>query len=92
VSVYVDSETEAPAFAAVKIGKIGRRRLVLVPLADASVASTSITVKCGKKLAMTAPPVGLGTQLPAEAEAALYAHYELTYLALADSRRRLEQL
>jgi len=85
-SLYLDTDTGMVSFAGVAMLRRCRRRLVFVPLADATVAPSSVTVKCGKELARRCPSVRSGHALPAEVEPALFAHYDLAY-APAGSRR-----
>jgi hypothetical protein len=77
------------SFAGVAMIRRGRRRLVFVSLTDASIGSASVTVKCGKELARRAPSVRHGETLPADAEPALFAHYDIPYLSPQTNRRRL---
>jgi len=86
-SLYLDTDTGAVSFAGVAMLRHGRRRLVFVPLADATVAPSSVTVKCGKELARRSPSVRPGHSLPAEAEPALFAHYDLAYAPAGSPRR-----
>jgi hypothetical protein len=78
-TLYVDTDTNLVSFAGVAMLRRGRRRVVFVPLADATVSKASITVRCGKELARRAPSVRPGEVLPADAEAELFAHYEIPY-------------
>ncbi|MGH3279683.1 MAG: PRC-barrel domain-containing protein, partial [Trebonia sp.] len=43
-AIYVDTSTDEPAFASVRIGMPGRRRLTFVPLDRATVAPGSVRV------------------------------------------------
>jgi hypothetical protein len=86
-SLYLDTDTGTVSFAGVAMLRHGRRRLVFVPLADATVGPSAVTVKCGKELARRSPSVRPGHSLPAETEPALFAHYDLAY-APAGSRPR----
>jgi hypothetical protein len=89
-SLYRDADTGEVSFAGVAMLRRGRRRVVFVPLDDALLSRASITVRCGKQLARRAPSVRPGEMLGAEAEADLFAHYEIAYLpAEAADRRRL---
>jgi hypothetical protein len=78
-SLYVDTDTNELSFAGVAMSRRGRRRVVFVPLDDATLGTASITVRCGKELARRAPSVRPGEVLPVDAEAALFAHYEIPY-------------
>ncbi len=88
-AVYVDTATDDPAFATVQTGLPGRRRLLLVPLADATVGPDHVRVTCSKNLARKAPAIELDGELAAAAEPAVYAHYEVPYTVGAAGERRL---
>lgn len=75
--LYSDVDTGAVTFGGVALIRHGRRRLVLVCLADATVGPNSVTVKCGKDLARRAPSVRPGEALSVDAEQALFAHYDM---------------
>ena len=49
-AVYFDTATDQPAFLSVKIGMVGRHRLVFVPLGGAVVSPNSVKVTADKKL------------------------------------------
>jgi hypothetical protein len=85
-SLYLDTDTNVVSFAGVAMLRRGRRRVVFVPLDDATLGTASITVRCGKELARRAPSVRPGETLAVDAEAALFAHYELPYTPV-ESRR-----
>ena len=87
-TLYIDPDTGAVSFGGVGMLRRGRRRIVLVPLIDATIGSASITVKCGKELARRAPSVRPGQMLPAEAEPGLFAHYDIPHV-LEPTERRL---
>ena len=89
VDVYADIESGAVLFAGVAMVRRGRRRLVFVSLAGARLGRKSVTVQCGKDLARRAPSVRPGETLPADAEPALFAHYEIPYTTLDAQRARL---
>jgi hypothetical protein len=78
-AVYVDTATDEPAFAAVKVSALRGRRLVFVPLAGATVAPDHLRVQISKDQAKTAPSIGTDGELRAESEPELFAHYELPY-------------
>ncbi|NSC20798.1 PRC-barrel domain containing protein [Streptomyces albus subsp. chlorinus] len=88
-SVYVDTATDRPSFATVTVGLPGRHRLVFVPLAGATVGPRYLKVKYPKSLVKDAPSIGTDDVLPAEDEAAVFAHYELEYAQGAGGERRL---
>lgn len=78
-SLYLDTDTNEVSFAGVAMTRLGRRRVVFVPLDDATMSNAAITVRCGKELARRAPSARPGEVLPVDAEAALFAHYEIPY-------------
>ncbi len=88
-AVYFDTATEQPAFATVTVGMVGRRRLVLVPLAGATVAPEHVRVQSDKSLVKGAPSIETDGELPAAEEPALFAHYGLDYQLGATGERRL---
>jgi hypothetical protein len=88
-AVYFDTATDQPAFATVQIGMVGRRRLVFVPLAGATVSPSSVRVGVEKKLAKRAPAIDTDGQLTAADEPAVFEHYGLTYQLGRSGERRL---
>jgi hypothetical protein len=80
-SVYVDTTTDQPSFAAVVTGIIGRHKLTFVPLTNATVAPGHIRVTVSKDLAKNAPSIDTDGELTAEQEPAVFDHYGLTYTA-----------
>lgn len=78
-AVYVDTTTDEPAFATVKVGFIGRHRLIFVPLLGATVTPKAVRVRYDKKLAGGAPGIDLDGELAAADEPAVFAHYGLPY-------------
>ena len=88
-SLYCDVDTPTVAFAAVAMIRRGRRRLVFVPLAGATLDEASVTLRCGALLARRAPQVRPGQGLPVELEADLYRHYDIAYRRLERGEARL---
>jgi hypothetical protein len=88
-SVYVDTGTDQPAFATVTVGLPTRRRLVFVPLAGARVGPGYLKVTYSKNQVKDAPSIDTDGELPVADEAAIFAHYELTYSLGAAGERRL---
>jgi hypothetical protein len=86
-AVYVDTATDQPAFATVKVGLLNRARLIFVPLDGASVSPDHVKVRCDKKLAKEAPSIDPDGELLAQDEPAVFAHYGLSYAADASGRR-----
>jgi hypothetical protein len=66
-AVYFDTAMQLPTFASVKVGMIGRHRLVFVPLAGARVAPRHVRVMADKKLVKNGPSIDLDGELTAEA-------------------------
>ena len=88
-AIYVDTETDEPSFATVRIGMLGRARLVFVPLAGATVAPGHVKVAITKAQIKGAPSIGTDGELYADAEPEVFAHYELPYRTGANGGRRL---
>jgi hypothetical protein len=88
-AVYVDTGTDLPAFASVKIGMIGRHRLTFVPLNDATVAPWHVRVAYSKKQVKDALKIDTDGELAAADEPTLFEHYGLTYRPGASGERRL---
>ena len=44
-AIYVDTGTDEPAFATVRVGMIGRHRLAFVPLSNATVTPDALRVQ-----------------------------------------------
>ncbi len=88
-SVYFDTATQEPAFAAVKTGLLGGSRLLFVPLDGATVSPRHLKVTVLKKLAREAPSIPPDGQLEAAMEPEIYAHYSLPYSTGANGERKL---
>ncbi len=88
-AIYVDTATDEPAFATVRIGMIGRHRLAFVPLAGATVTPAAVRVRFEKKLVGDAPTIDMDGELTAADEPRVFAHYNLPYLAGTGGERRL---
>jgi hypothetical protein len=88
-SIYVDTVNDEPAFATVRVGFIGRHRLVFVPLVGATVTPKAVRVRYDKKLATDAPGIDVNGELAATDEPAVFAHYNLPYQPGASGARRL---
>ena len=79
-AVYVDTATDEPSFITVRVGFIGRHRLVFVPLAGATVKPDAVRVRYPKQQASEAPAIELDGELPAGEEPKVFAHYGLPYV------------
>lgn len=88
-SVYVDTSTDEPSFAAVKTGIIGRQRITFVPLTGATVAPGHVRVQADKKTVKKAPSIDTDGELLAAVEPELFSHYGMAYEPGAAGERRL---
>jgi hypothetical protein len=88
-AVYVDTSTDQPAFASVRIGIIGRHRLTFVPLDRATVAPSHVRVAYPKKQVKDAFSIDTDGELAATDEPGLFEHYGLAYQPGAGGERRL---
>ncbi|MFE3830284.1 PRC-barrel domain-containing protein [Streptomyces sp. NPDC059092] len=88
-AVYVDTATDVPSFATVTIGLPTKRRLVFVPLAQATVGPGYLKVPWDRKVAKEAPSIDTDGELLAENEPEIFAHYGLPYSTGAGGERRL---
>jgi len=88
-AVYVNTVTDLPSFATVRIGIPTRHRLVFVPLGEATVGPGYLKVAYDKKQVKDAPSIDTDGELPADDEEAVFTHYGLTYQPGADGARLL---
>jgi hypothetical protein len=88
-AVYFDTSSDEAAFGTVKVGMIGRHRLVFVPLTGSVVTPSHLKVTAGKKLIKNAPSIDTDGELGSEQEPEVYAHYGLTYQPGVGGERRL---
>ena len=88
-AIYVDTATDEPSFVTVRVGFIGRHRLVFVPLLGATVRPDAVRVRYDKKLVGEAPAIDTDGELAAADEPRIFAHYGLPYLTGASGERRL---
>jgi len=88
-AIYVDTGTDEPAFASVKVGMIGRHRITFVPLDHATVAPRNVRVAYPRAHVKGAPSIETDGELAATDEPALFAHYNLPYQQGAGGERRL---
>lgn len=88
-AVYFDTASEQAAFATVRIGLVGRHRLVFVPLDGARVAPKHLRVMVDKKQVKEAPTIETDGELTAAEEPKVFEHYGLTYQPGASGERRL---
>jgi PRC-barrel domain len=88
-AIYVDTGTDLPSFATVKVGMVGRHRLAFVPLEGATVGPGYVQVTYGKKQVKDAPSIETDGELPATDEEEIFQHYGLTYQPGVSGERRL---
>jgi len=88
--VYVDVETDAPQFATVKEGFIGRH-LTFVPLGGVQIGPDDLQVAVTRDQVRAAPNLEMhGDELSQGDESKLYHHFELNYTPPeTESGRRL---
>ena len=88
-AVYVDTSTDLPSFATVKVSMPTKHRLAFVPLDYATVGTGYLRVCFGKKQVKDAPSIDTDGEQPAGDEEAVIRHYGMTYQAGADGERCL---
>lgn len=88
-AVYVDTATDQPAFATVRVGMIGRHKLAFVPLDGATVLPRALRVRYDKKVIGEAPTIDLDGELAAVDEPTVFAHYNVPYQTGTAGERRL---
>lgn len=88
-AVYVDTTTDLPAVATVRIGLPTRHRLVFVPVSEAVLGPGYVRVPYDKALVKSAPSIGTDDVLPVEDEEAIFQHYGLPYEPGAKGTRLL---
>lgn len=86
--VYYDTETDAPAFGAVKSGVVGKH-ITLVPLAGCVAGQSHLRVTIAKDAFKGAPSLDTDTELTPQDEADAYGHYGFEYRAVGAGGRRL---
>lgn len=88
-AIYVDTVSDEPAFASVEVGMVGRKRLIFVPLAGATVAPQHLKVQVDKKQAKSSPSIDTDGELLAADEPSVFQHYGLGYTPGGSGERRL---
>ncbi len=88
-AIYVDTATDEPSFITVRVGFVGRHKLVFVPVTGAVVKPGALRVLHSKKLIGDAPSIETDGELTAADEPAVFAHYSLPYSTGANGERRL---
>jgi len=88
-AIYVDTRNDDPAFATVEVGIVGRKRLVFVPLAGATVGPDYLRVRSDKKHVKGAPSIDTDGELLADDEPGLFSYYGLSYPGATTGQRAL---
>ncbi|MCM2391353.1 PRC-barrel domain-containing protein [Streptomyces albipurpureus] len=88
-AIYVNTSSDQPAMATVQVGLPGRRRLVFVPLDDATVGPDYVKVAQDRSLVKRCPSIGPDDVLPAGDEPAVFEHYGIAYQPGANGERQL---
>jgi len=86
--VYYDTESDAPAFGAIKSGLVGKH-ITLVPLAGATAGQSYLRVAIAKDRFKDAPSIDTDTELTSDVEADSYQHFGLDYRPVGADARRL---
>ena len=76
-SIYLDGDTDEPAWLAVKTGKLGSA-VSLVPVHGATPANDGVSVPYDKKLIKDAPTFKPDDEISDEDSRALYEHYSIS--------------
>jgi PRC-barrel domain protein len=88
-AIYVDTGTDLPSFGTVRVGMVGRHRLVFVPLDRATVGPGYIKVAYDRRQVKNAPSIETDGELAAADEETVFKHYGVTYQPGAGGERRL---
>jgi hypothetical protein len=88
-AVYVDTASDLPSFATVRVGMPSRHRLAFVPLDQATVGPGYLKVCYDKKQVKQAPSIVTDGVLPVGEEEAIFSHYGLIYQPGAGGARLL---
>jgi hypothetical protein len=88
-AVYVDTSTDLPSFGTILVGLPTRRRLVFVPLNQATVGPGYLKVAYDRKQVKDAPSIDTDGELPAGDEEAVFKYYGLPYQPGANGERLL---
>ena len=86
--VYYDTETDLPAFGAVKSGTLSKK-LTLVPLAGATVGHDHVRVRATKDEFKNAPSFDTDVELSADDEVEIYGYFGIGYVPVGQDARRL---
>jgi hypothetical protein len=77
--IYVDTTTDEPLFAVVRVGLLTSHRMAFVPLHDATVSTGYVRVAYSAKEIKQAPALAAGSDLPVESEVDIFNHYQMPY-------------
>ncbi|MGW2015610.1 PRC-barrel domain-containing protein [Streptomyces sp. NPDC001927] len=88
-AIYVDTSTDEPAMATIRVGLPTRHRLVFVPLDGATAGPGYVKVAHDRALVKQGPSIGTDDVLPAEDEEAVFGYYQLPYETGANGERQL---
>lgn len=88
-AIYVDTSTDEPSFASVRVGMLGRHRLTFVPLDRATVAPDCVQVAYPRGQVKDAHSIDTDGELAAADEPGLFEHYGIPYQTGASGERRL---
>jgi hypothetical protein len=86
--IFYDTETDTPAFAAVKSGTFSKQ-LTLVALAGATAGQKHLRVSVGKGQFKDAPSFDPDAELTIEDETSAYRYFGIDYRPAAPDARRL---
>lgn len=86
--IFYDTESDAPAFAGVKSGLVGKK-LTLVPFTGATVSRSHLRLEITKDRFKNAPSYDPDSELSPEDEAASYGYFGIEYATVAAGARRL---
>jgi PRC-barrel domain protein len=85
-AIYVDTRTDEPSFATIRVGLPTRYRLAFVPLASATVGPGYLRVDHPRSRVRRAPSIDPDGELRAADEEAVFSHYDLPYQAASGRR------
>ncbi len=89
-AIYV-AVNEVPVFAAVRVGVLGLRRLVFVPLRDATVEQGHVRVAYGRTTVKASPAIGMNRELLPADEKTMFDYYRVSCPPVSGSGRRLHR-
>lgn len=79
VEILYDTQTDTPAFALIRTGHVGGRRVALAPLSGASAGQDYLRVSIEKGAFKDAPSFDPDLELTADDEARAYEYYGIAY-------------